>query len=71
MIFDTTAQRLQELEKNKKITDLTEKDIKNFYEQALRLKPLMLINILVDKIIVFEDKIEIHFYTPKLTRLDE
>ena len=69
--------RLQELEKqiiierNNEDVKLTEKDIKEFYEQALRLEPLMLINYLVKEIIVYEDTIHIYYKSPLNISPDE
>lgn len=62
--------RVEELEKqiaierNKVAVMLTEADIREFYSQALRLEPQMLINYLVKDIVLFDDKIEIHYNNP-------
>ena len=52
------------LKKSKQTIKLTEKEIKQFYEQALRLEPQMLINYLIKEIILFDDRIEIIFNSP-------
>ena len=77
IISNTTNKRLHELEKqiiierNNEDVKLTEKDIKEFYEQALRLEPLMLINYLVKEIIVYEDTIHIYYKSPLNISPDE
>ena len=38
--------------------------IKEFYTQALELEPQMLINYLIKEIVLFDDKIEIHYNSP-------
>lgn len=52
------------VERSKVAIMLTEKDIRDFYETALRLEPKMLINYLVKEIVLFDDKIEIHYNSP-------
>ena len=68
---------LQELEKqivierSKEDIKLTEKEIREFYEQALKLEPLMLINYLIKEIVVYEDKIHIYYKNPLSISPDE
>ena len=51
---------------------LSENDIREFYLQALRLEPKMLISSLVKQIILFDDKIQIQFNSPiKISPDDE
>ncbi len=52
------------IEKSKTAILLSEREIKDFYEQALRLEPQMLINYLIREIIVFDDEIVIKYNTP-------
>ena len=52
------------LEKNKKISKLSKSDIQDFYKKALQLMPDLLINYLIKKITVYDDKIEITYNTP-------
>ena len=52
------------IEKSKTTVQLTEKQIRAFYEQALSLEPKLLINYLVKQITLYDDKIEIQFNAP-------
>lgn len=52
------------IEKSKSTMKLTREDIKQYYLEALKLEPKMLIDYLIDQIIVYEDKIEIKFNSP-------
>jgi len=52
------------LEQNKQEVKITESDIRSFYEQALRSEPRMLIASLVKEIVLYDDRIEIHYNTP-------
>ena len=73
----TTTKRLKELEsrqeelerqiiieKNKTAVKYSESDIREFYEQALKLEPQMLINYLIKEILLFDDRIEIYYNSP-------
>ena len=77
VITKTTTKRLKELEtlvedldkqilieRGKINVKLTEKEMREFYTQALTLEPQMLINYLVKEIVLFDDKIEIYFNSP-------
>ena len=77
VVTNTTTSRLKELEekkvdlekqilieKNKKAEVLTEKDVKQFYRKALELEPKMLIHYLIREIVLYKDKIEIHYNMP-------
>lgn len=55
------------IEKSKSTMKLTREDIKQYYLEALKLEPKMLIDYLIDQIIVYEDKIEIKFNSPLKT----
>ena len=81
---NTTNKRLHDLEKqqeelerqilierSKTAVKLNESDIKQYYEQALRLEMPMLINFLVKEIVLYNDKIEIYFNTPIKTSPDD
>ncbi len=59
------------IERNKVAVMLTEADIREFYSQALRLEPKMLINYLVKEIVLFDDKIEIHYNSPIMNCPDD
>ena len=52
------------IEKSKTTVQLTEKQIREFYMQALSLEPKLLINYLVKQITLYDDKIEIQFNAP-------
>ena len=52
------------VEKSKTAVQLTEKQIREFYSQALALEPKLLINYLVKQITLYDDKIEIQFNAP-------
>ncbi|MCI8728677.1 MAG: hypothetical protein HFK07_02560 [Clostridia bacterium] len=77
IISNTTNKRLHELEqqqeelkrqilieRSKQVVQLQENDIREFYEQALKLEPKMLINYLIKQINLFDDKIQIQFNSP-------
>lgn len=57
-------QKLIALEKSKTPVLLTADDLRNYYVQALRLEPKLLINYLIKEIVLYEDKIEIHYNNP-------
>ena len=52
------------IEKSKMTVQLTEKQIREFYMQALSLEPKLLINYLIKQITLYDDKIEIQFNAP-------
>ena len=52
------------IEKSKTAVQLTEKQIREFYSQALALDPELLINYLVKQVTLYDDKIEIQFNAP-------
>ena len=52
------------IEKSKSAIQLTEKQIREFYSQALALEPKLLINYLVKQVALYDDKIEIQFNAP-------
>ena len=77
ILSNTTNQRLHELEtrqeelerqaiieKSKSAVTLSEETVREFYTQALRLEPQLLIDCLVKEIILYDDKIEIYFNSP-------
>lgn len=71
---NTAMKRLRELENRIETLDkqmrskvavmLTEADIREFYTKALQLEQKMLVNYLVKDIVLFDDKIEIHYNSP-------
>ena len=52
------------IEKIKTAIQLTEKQIREFYSQALALEPKLLINYLVKQVTLYDDKIEMQFNAP-------
>ncbi len=77
VLTPTTTKRLKELEsrqeelekqilieRSKSAVKLNERDFKEYYEQALKLEPQMLINYLIKEVILFDDKIQIHYNCP-------
>lgn len=84
VVTNTTTKRLKDLEskledleknilieKSKTAIKLSEKDIREFYEQALSLEPKLLINTLIKEIILYNERIEIHYNSPLITSPDE
>ena len=59
------------IEKNKTVANFSEKDIRKFYSEALRLEPRMLITCLVKEVILYDDRMEIHYNTPLRTAANE
>ena len=57
-------ERLILIEKGKQVRQFTEQEVREYYEQALRMEPQMLINFLIEKIVLFDDKIEIYYTSP-------
>ena len=57
-------ERLILMEKSKQVRQFTEKEVREYYEQALRMEPQMLINYLVQKIVLFDDRMEIYYNNP-------
>ena len=83
VITNTTTKRLKELEakqeelekqilveRSKAAVMLKENDIRQFYLQALKTSPQLLINTLVKQVILFDDKVQIYFNTPLKTSPD-
>ena len=73
----TTNKRLHELEQqqgelekeilieqSKAVVKVPESVIREYYEQALKMEGAVLINLFIRKIVLYNDKIEIHFNTP-------
>ena len=59
------------IEKSKTMLKLSKEDIKEYYIQALKLEPKLLIDYLIQEIKVFEDKIEVTFNSPIKTSPDK
>ena len=59
------------IERSKVAVMLTETDIREFYSRALELEPKMLVNYLVKEIVLFDDKIEIHYNSPLMNCPDD
>ncbi len=55
------------IERNKTSIKFTEEEMREYYTKALELEPQMLISYLVKKIVMFNDKIEIHFNSPLIS----
>ncbi len=81
---NTTNKRMQELEnkldeleqkilieKSKSETKLDELQIREFYDEAMRKEAPQLIDVLIKKVVLFDDKIEIHYNTPLTISPDE
>ena len=51
-------------EKSKKTLKLSRRNITTYFAEALTLSPDLLINYLVKKIVLFDDKIQIYFNLP-------
>jgi hypothetical protein len=70
-------QRQQELEgliaieKSKTDIKMAEKDIRLYYETALQLESMMLIEYLIKEIVLYNDKIEIYYNNPIRKSPDE
>ena len=77
VVSKATAKRLKELEErqqelevliikeqNKSCIQLTEQNMREFYETALLYEPKTLINYLVKQIVLYDDKMEIYFNNP-------
>lgn len=79
VVNNTTNKRMTELEtkledierqiiveKSKTNFKLTKEDIVNYFNDALKLEPQLLINYLVNQIILFDDKMQIFFNSPSI-----
>ena len=77
IISKTTNARLHELEsrveelerqirieESKIVVKVSERDVRNFYAQALLQDPQMLVSCLVKEVILYDDRMEIHFNSP-------
>ena len=65
--LETQQQELERqilIEQSKQSVKLSETDIKRFYSSALNENSKVLINLLIEKIILFDDKVEIYFNNP-------
>ena len=80
VVNNTTNKRMTELEKkledierqiivekSKTNFKLTKEDILNYFNDALKLEPQLLINYLVKQIILYDDKMQIYFNSPSIT----
>ena len=77
IMSSTTNKRLHELEqaqqeierrilieKSKTTIRYTEKELREYFEQSLRLEPQMLINYFIKEVVLYDDKIEIYYNNP-------
>ena len=84
VITNTTTKRLKELEarqedlerqilieRSKNAVRVPEEAVREYYEEALTLSAEQLINYLIKEIVLYDDKIEIHFNKPTRTSPDE
>ena len=65
--LETQQQELERqilIEQSKQSVKLSATDIKQFYASVLNENSKILINLLIEKIILFDDKVEIYFNTP-------
>lgn len=80
VVNNTTNKRMTELEKkledierqiiaekSKTNFKLTKEDILNYFNEALKLEPQLLINYLVKQIILYDDKMQIFFNSPSIS----
>lgn len=56
--------KLITIEQSKETILITEKEIRKYYEEALKLEPQMLINYLIKEIILFDNRIDIIYNSP-------
>lgn len=84
IVSKTTKKRLTELEaqqealecellieKSKTAVKVPESFIREYYEEALRLEATMIVNLLVKEVVLYNDRIEVHFNTPLRNCPDE
>ncbi len=84
VVTNTTTKRLKELEarqedldrqilveRSKNAVRVSGEEIREYYKSALQLETQMLINYLVKDILLYDDKIEIHFNKPTRNSPDE
>lgn len=56
--------KLIAIEQTKEEVIITEKEIRKYYEEALKLEPQMLINYLIKEIVLYDDRIDIFYNSP-------
>ena len=56
--------RLIAIERNKEVVILSEKAIRTYFERGLRLEKQMLINYFIKEIVMYDEEIDIYFYSP-------
>ena len=84
IVSNTTNKRLHDLEKqqeelerqilverSKQSVKVPESEIRRFYAQALKAESRTLINLLIKEIVLYNDKIEIHYNNPTMKSPDE
>ncbi len=84
IISNTTNKRLHELEKQQEVLErqiliersktaikIPESEIRAYYVEMLQAEPQMLINLLIKEIVLFDDRIVIHYNTPLYTSPDD
>ena len=59
------------VERSKQSIKIPESEIRQFYTQALRAEKRLLVNLLIQEIVLFDDKIEIYFNNPTTKSPDE
>lgn len=77
IMSNTTNKRLHELEsqqqdierrilieKSKTTVRYTEKELRTYIEQSLKLEPQLLINYFIKEVVIYDDKIQIHYNFP-------
>ena len=57
-------ERLILIEQSKQTVLLTQKEVRTYFTEALRLEPQMLVSYLIDKIVLFDDHMDIYFNSP-------
>lgn len=84
IVSNTTNKRLHDLEKqqeelerqilverSKQSIKIPESEIRQFYTQALRAEKRLLVNLLIQEIVLYDDKIEIYFNNPTTKSPDD
>ena len=56
--------KLIAIEQTKETVMITDKEIRKYYEEALKLEPQMLINYLIKEIVLYDDRIDIIYNSP-------
>ena len=55
---------ISRIERSKVSVKKTEREMREYYQSALRLEPQLLIDFLIKEILLFDDRVEIYFNSP-------